>query len=459
MFSQYLATETAKALHSSSKYIQFEDFINSIPPLYLQNNVVECIKHMFVYAELPINWQNKCCTEEIPVDVFIQYLAAKVLSFCNGFMTSTTSKKKALSEECISDNEEAEEDYHAEIEKGFEKFMNLEIPDFDQSALSVENDEVVEDFSSQELRRAERALHKRNPYRNKPFIKLDRVKDMVDYLDEKVQSPVDFFVYWFWQGLYDLYCDYYKPSERIDEYGELIEEPCDFNWTEMLGAPLPQKEVYSLAENVYQDMLGAVEQGKFVYGEYGEYEVTFAFDSFKPFSPCEMFQWKPYTMKNKSIPALIVDIEKFYDVEAEDVYVPTESTRENRAIQNKQNREFVYQVMEANEAQLTPIEQSIRSFYNSLVLYGPDYSIDDFTDEKGVVLTHCNGRLPDHIFRRWGYRTLPIKFEEFVDMCKNRYEPILGFCRSRNAFSVEKVVRWNELNGFRDSVAHRSIRA
>lgn len=50
----------------------------------------------------------------------------------------------------------------------------------------------IDDISQQKLKRAERSMRAKNSYRNKPFIKVERVKEIVDCLDEVVKSPVDF---------------------------------------------------------------------------------------------------------------------------------------------------------------------------------------------------------------------------------------------------------------------------
>ena len=68
-------------------------------------------------------------------------------------------------------------------------------------------------------------MRAKNSYRNKPFIKVERVKEIVDCLDEVVKSPVDFFIYQFWWGIFDLYCEHYHPSTRINEEGEIEDEP------------------------------------------------------------------------------------------------------------------------------------------------------------------------------------------------------------------------------------------
>ncbi len=157
----------------------------------------------------------------------------------------------------------------------------------------------------------------------------------MDCLDEVVQSPVDFFLYHFWWGVFDLYCDHYHPSEKINEEGDVDDEPQNFDWKEMIGAPLPQDEIYQLAKNVYEDLCGSVEQGEYVYGDHNEWKVTFSFASFDDFVPYEIFQWTPCTMRDKSVPALRISIDKFYDIYAPGCDCSQQRRQKQKNAQNK----------------------------------------------------------------------------------------------------------------------------
>lgn len=361
-------------------------------------------------------------------------------------------------EKISSETKEDDDDFQLQIKEGFENFGKVEVMDFDNPSVEDQVEaKPIEDLSQLKLKRAERSLRARNIYRNKPFIPVDKVKETVECLDEVVKTPVDFFLYQFWWGIYDLYCDHYNPSVKIDEEGELVEESQSFNWKEMIGASLPQDEVYSLAENVYEDLRGAVELGKYVYGESNEWEVKFQFSSFEDFSPCEMFQWKPCTMQDKSIPALEVAIDRFYDISAPDVITPTKADKKTK---NAQNKLLINLIMDAegSSVSLTPMEKAIQAFYKTFVKAGEDWVIDDFVDDKRMEL-ECTGRLPDHIFKVWCYCDKGIGYGEFTSVLTYKYKPIDGVRRKAYIFSAELVAEWNERHGFFDTVAHRSLKA
>lgn len=350
--------------------------------------------------------------------------------------------------------EENDEDCYENIRKGLESFGRVEIIDFDKPSEEAEEDfKEIEELSQQTLKRAERSMRERNPYRKKPFIKLERVKDIVYCLDEVVKSPVDFFLYQFWGGIYDLYCEHYHPSLKIDEEGELVDEPQDYDWKEMIGAPLPQDEIYSLAQNVYEDMVGAVEQGKYVYGDNNEWEVRFGFKTFQDFNPYEIFQWSPCTMQDKSVPALKVAIDRFYDIEADDVFTPTKADKRTK---NAQNKKLTNLILSADDSSLTPIESAIKSFYRDFVVTGEENIVDDFTDGKGTVL-ESGGGLPDHLLKPWCYSLPSVGYNEFTGVLNGKYKPCDGVHKRAYIFSAENVVEWNERNGYRKTLAHQSI--
>lgn len=347
-----------------------------------------------------------------------------------------------------------EENSQDNIKKSFEGFGKVEVLDFDEPSEDIKQDlEVQEDFSQQVLKRAERSMRERNSYRNKPFLKVERVKEIVDCLDEVVKSPVDFFLYQFWWGIFDLYCDHYHPSQKIDEEGEEAEDSQLVDWKEMIGAPLPQDEIYSLAKNIYDDLLGAVEQGRYIYGDNNEWEVRFAFSSFEDFNPYEIFQWTPCTMQDKAIPALRVAIDKFYNIEAPDVFTPTKGDKRTK---NSQNKKLIELVLTTEESQLTPIEAAIKEFYRDFVVTGEDNIIDEFTDGRGTAL-ESGGGLPDHLLKPWCYDLPSVGYNELTGVLSAKYKPCDGIHKKAYIFSAEKVVEWNERNGYPDSIAHQTI--
>lgn len=296
-------------------------------------------------------------------------------------------------------------------------------------------------------------MRARNSYRNKPFIKVERIKEIVDCLDEVVKSPVDFFLYQFWWGVFDLYCDHYHPSSRIDEEGDVEEEPQSTDWKEMIGAALPQDEIYSLAQNIYEDMVGAVEQGKYVYGDSNEWEVKFGFKTFQDFNPYEIFQWTPCTMQDKSVPALRVAIDRFYDIEANDVFT---ASRGDKKTKSSQNKKLISLILSANDSSLSPMEIAIKTFYRDFVISGEENVIDEFTDGRGTAL-ESGGGLPDHLLKPWCYNLSSVGYNELTGVLCSKYKPCDGVHKKAYIFSAENVVEWNERNGYTDTIAHQAL--
>lgn len=442
----------AKNLHGCRFYMDFDEFRSLFEPATLQGEAYEFIKSAFFTGEVP----NTFTFEVENICNLAGFICATLQVFCQKYMQPCSTviigdNKNIINEKLKS---ESDQNYPENLKKGLENFGKVEILDFNQPSEEIKEDlEVEEELSQQVLKRAERSMRERNSYRNKPFFKVEKVKEIIDYLDEVVKSPVDFFLYQFWWGIFDLYCDHYHPSQKIDEEGEEAEDSQFIDWKEMIGAPLPQDEIYSLAKNIYDDLLGAVEQGRYVYGDNNEWEVRFVFSSFEDFNPYEIFQWNPCTMQDKNIPALRVAIDKFYNIEAPDVFTPTKGDKRTK---NAQNKKLIELVMATEDSQLTPIEAAIKEFYRDFVVTGEDNVIDEFTDGRGTVL-ESGGGLPDHLLKPWCYNLPSVGYKEFTGVLSAKYKPCDGIHKKAYIFSAEKVVEWNERNGYQDTIAHQAI--
>lgn len=457
-FLQDFVEEIVETLHFCRGYATFEEFCESLPPTFLQGWHFEFIKSAFLQGLIPESLKTELQEPYIfagGTPTFLQGLASKTLHFCRTviiYNNKIYNKRDELQKDEVI--EDSDKDYSRDIQKGFEGFGKVEVIDFDKPSEKIEEDFMeVEDISRQTLKRAERSMRARNSYRNKPFIKVERIKEIVDCLDEVVKSPVDFFLYQFWWGIFDLYCEHYHPSSRIDEEGEVEDEPQSTDWKEMIGAALPQDEVYALAKNVYEDMLGAVEQGKYVYGDNNEWEVKFGFKTFQDFNPYEIFQWSPCTMQDKSVPALKVAIDRFYDIEASDVFT---SSKGDKKTKNSQNKKLISLILSADDSSLSPMEKAIKAFYRDFVVSGDENIIDEFTDGKGITL-ESGGGLPDHLLKPWCYNLPSVGYNELTGVLCSKYKPCDGIHKKAYIFSAESVVEWNERNGYTDTIAHKSL--
>ena len=459
---QHFSQEIAKTLHFCNTYCTFAMFSETLDVALLQHGVIEAIKVAFETGNFPKNsifGSEKCCTSAISNVALLQLLASKVLHFCNTVIIYNNKNNNKGGNPLKNEiqTEEENENFQQNIQKSFEGFGKVEVIDLDEPSEKIKEDFMdIDDISQQKLKRAERAMRAKNSYRNKPFIKVERAKEIVDCLDEVVKSPVDFFIYQFWWGIFDLYCEHYHPSTRINEEGEIEDEPQLLDWKEMIGAALPQDEIYSIAQNVYEDMIGAIEQGKYVYGDDNEWEVSFGFTTFQDFNPYEIFQWSPCTMQDKSVPALKVAIDRFYDIEANDVFTPNKGGKVDKKTKNFQNKKLINFILSADDTSLSPMESAIKEFYRDFVVSGDDNIIDEFTDGKGTVL-ESGGGLPDHLLKPWCYNLSSVRYNEFTGVLCNKYKPCDGVHKKAYIFSAENVVEWNERNGYTDTIAHEAL--
>ena len=439
-----------------SSYIDMDELIDGLELSHLQ---YKWFNFALQTGKVPQDIENDpqkvaqfCATTGSVLSHLVSEIGS-VLSHSNNIYNKKKNKPDDPLKDEVQDEEE-NENFQEEIQKGFEGFGKVEIIDLDKPSEEIKEDFIeIEDISQQTLKRAERSMRARNSYRNKPFIKVERAKEIVDRLDEVVQSPVDFFLYQFWDGIYNLYCDHYHPSQKIDEEGDLVDEPQNYDWKEMIGAALPQDEIYSLAKNVYEDMTGAVEQGRYVYGDNNEWEIKFGFKTFQDFNPYEIFQWSPCTMQDKSVPALKVAIDRFYDIEANDVFI---SSKGDKRTKNSQNKKLISFILSADDSDLSPIESAIKNFYRDFVITGEENIIDEFTDGKGTAL-ESGGGLPDHLLKPGCYSLPSVGYNEFTGVLNGKYKPCDGVHKKAYIFSAENVVEWNERNGYTDTIAHKSL--
>lgn len=450
-----LADLIAITVHNFSFTHTFEEFYAAIACENFHNCIIEALKVAYTCGKFPNSFLNdlkKLCKSSQLTCANLHNLAQKTVQIFTTVIIEDKYKYKR-DQKPKNEVEVEDENFQDNLKEGFEGFGKVEIFDFDNPSEDLEKLEEVDELSQQKLKRAERALRARNSYRNKPFIRVDKVKEIVECLDEVVKSPVDFFLYKFWEGLFDLYCDHYHPSERINEEGEVEDEPQLFNWKEIIGAALPQDEIYSLAQNVYEDLVGAVEQGRYVYGDNNEWEVRFGFDSFEDFVPYEIFQWTPCVMQDKSIPALRVAIDKFYDIEAKDVFTPSKG---DKKVKTAQNKKLIQLILSADPTTLTPMEVAIQYFYRDFVITGEDNVIIEFTDGRGTAL-ESGGGLPDHLLKPWCYNLPSVGYNELTSVLSGKYKPCDGIHKKAYIFSAEAIVEWNERQGYHNTIAHQAI--
>jgi hypothetical protein len=160
-------------------------------------------------------------------------------------------------------------------------------------------------------------------------------------------------------------------------------------------------------------------------------------------------------MQDKSIPALRIAIDKFYDIEAKDVYTPG---KEDKKVKTGYNKKLVNLLLasDIDTSSLTPMEAAVRNFYDTFVVLGEDNVINEFTDGKGTSL-ESGGGLPDHLLKPWCYSLPSVGYNEFTSVLSTKYKPIEGIHKKAFIFSAETIVEWNERNGYLSSLSHEAL--
>lgn len=291
-----------------------------------------------------------------------------------------------------------------------------------------------------------------SPYKDKPFFSETEAKKITASLDPTVTytSPVKLFINLFWWGCWDLYTENYDARD-YDEHGDPIDND-DINDLKMVDAIFPVEDLLKLAEQVYDDMAGAVEKG--VYEDsYGTYKL--GFDSIDTIQPHFVFDWEDAEANGRK--GLKVSLKRFRNIEATVIEKsPTPKTRSEIIAESKLDRAFTKSLMQTAEGDLTSLEKIIRNFYETYVAFSEDYRPENFTNaDKQPVEGHS---LPGYIYKgtvaSWcNEQELPV--DELYEALSQTERHVHGadLKMTRNIFSVRNVHRWNVAHGYEQSIA------
>ena len=338
--------------------------------------------------------------------------------------------------------------------EGFQPSSDSE--EFEDSLGIVElNDE--EPFGKRSTRTSQSKPKINNPYKGKPYFTESEAQKITASLDPAVtyDSPVKLFINLFWWGCWDLYVENYDARD-YDEKGEPIEND-SINDLKMVDAVLPVEDLLRLAEQIYDDMAGAVEKG--VYEDsYGTYKLSFT--SIENLQPHFIFDWEEAEADGKH--GLKVSLKRFRNIEATVIEnTPAPKTRSEIAAETRLNRAFTKNLMEvATEESLTPIETVIRKFYQTFVKFDSEYRPEHFTNTEQQPV---EGRsLPGYIYKgsvvMWcNEQELPV--DELLEALSQTERQVhdSDLKMTKNLFSARKVHRWNVAHGYDTSLAGDTI--
>ena len=284
-----------------------------------------------------------------------------------------------------------------------------------------------------------------NPYINKPFFSRKEAERFTANVEECINSPVKLFYYNFWGGLYDFYLDNRYVDSDTDENGNVIsdEQPSDLD---MLGTFIPVRDFLIIMNQAYQETIDNSEAG-FISTENGDIKVNVL-----PISdlmhPEYFIEWKR-TKDADGNESVVVSLEGFRNIEAEDVAeVKPAKSRDEKKMENRENKKFIAAVLKTDESDLTPVEKAIKRFCAAFISMDEYYNVIGFKNEEGAPID--GNKLPGYIIRPWfGKNTdIGIAPEDLYSVLNvpGNYRDGEDIPLMATVFSYQKAKRWNGLH-------------
>lgn len=284
-----------------------------------------------------------------------------------------------------------------------------------------------------------------NPYINKPFFSRKEAERFTANVEECINSPVKLFYYNFWGGLYDFYLDNRYVDSDTDENGNVIsdEQPSDLD---MLGTLIPVRDFLIVMNQAYQETIDNSEAG-FISTENGDIKVNVL-----PISdlmhPEYFIEWKR-TKDADGNESVVVSLEGFRNIEAEDVAeVKPAKSRDEKKMENRENKKFIAAVLKTDESDLTPVEKAIKRFCAAFISMDEYYNVIGFKNEEGAPID--GNKLPGYIIRPWfGKNTdIGIAPEDLYSVLNvpGNYRDGEDIPLMATVFSYQKAKRWNGLH-------------
>ena len=283
-----------------------------------------------------------------------------------------------------------------------------------------------------------------NPYINKPFFSRKEAERFTANVEECINSPVKLFYYNFWGGLYDFYLDNRYVDSDTDENGNVIsdEQPSDLD---MLGTLIPVRDFLIVMNQAYQETIDNSEAG-FISTENGDIKVNVLSIS-DLMHPEHFIEWKR-TKDADGNESVVISLEGFRNIEAEDVTeVKPAKSRDEKKMENRENKRFIAAVLKTDESDLTPVEKAIKRFCAAFISMDEYYNVIGFKNEEGAPID--GNKLPGYIIRPWfGKNTdIGIAPEDLYSVLNvpGNYRDGEDIPLMATVFSYQKAKRWNGL--------------
>lgn len=302
-----------------------------------------------------------------------------------------------------------------------------------------------------------------NPYRDKPYFQPSTMLDIASDPTLCTESCYRLFLYNFWFEVYNQVVDEKEQDNNDDN------ETPSFNSEEFLLDDLDGeiisddvlKECIRTASNYTIENIndGHIENNN------GTVEVNCEVSDIN-FN--HIFDWKKATTSDGAN-GRVISFSNIRNIEADDVVEqkPSPDIKQSKRERNRQDREYCQALRETDNSQLTEMEQAMKSFMETFIMFGERGNIEWCLDSQGNrICENCvpgeetpRKVIPWHQLQPWIHKTLrelgivPEHFYALFNTHPNFKEGMeLDLRRINNVFSYQKAMEWHKKQGFESRI-------
>lgn len=302
-----------------------------------------------------------------------------------------------------------------------------------------------------------------NPYRDKPYFQPSTMLDIASDPTLCTESCYRLFLYNFWFEVYNQVVDEKEQDNNDDN------ETPSFNSEEFLLDDLDGeiisddvlKECIRTASNYTIENIndGHIENNN------GTVEVNCEVSDIN-FN--HIFDWKKATTSDGAN-GRVISFSNIRNIEADDVVEqkPSPDIKQSKRERNRQDREYCQALRETDNSQLTEMEQAMKSFMETFIMFGERGNIEWCLDSQGSrICENCvpgeetpRKVIPWHQLQPWIHTTLrklgivPEHFYALFNTHPNFKEGMeLDLRRINNVFSYQKAMEWHKKQGFESRI-------
>lgn len=293
-----------------------------------------------------------------------------------------------------------------------------------------------------------------NPYRDKPYFQPSEMIKIASTPEICTESFYKLFLYNLWTEIFYTVLDRKKQEAMNDETSSFDEN--NFVVSDLEGEPISSQEIEGCLDNAHRYTSDDCSNGSTKGNDDNELPVSCKEEKICPEA---MLDWKNTTTKDGSN-GYVISFSNIRNIEADDVtdHKPSPDAKQDKRERNRQDKLYCQALRETDNSQLTKMEQAMKSFMETFIVFDEWGHIEWCIDGNGKKI--CENCIPGeetprkviawHIFQTWLHtlRELDIVPEDFYTLFntqpnfKDGME--LDLRRVNNIFSYQKSMEWHK---------------